>query len=94
MTNQSLFGGARFMSESSFRHENYLRNDRQTRDIIKGTSGYRKEKAGCRTAVLFVSFLVKLIFRCGRRPGCDFCGENLKNGRDDKPADICERVIR
>jgi len=44
--------------------------------------------------VLFVSFVVKLIFRCGRRPGCDFCGENLKNGRDDRPADICERVIK
>jgi len=29
-----------------FPDENYLRNHRQTRDIIKGTSWYGKEKAG------------------------------------------------
>ena len=44
--------------------------------------------------VLFVSFVVKWISSCGRRLRCDFCGENLKNGRDDRPADICERVIK
>ena len=71
----------------------YLRNDWQTRDIIKGTSGYGKEKAECRTAVLFVSFVVEFISGRGRRLGGDFCGLNLKNGRGDRPADICERVI-
>jgi len=44
--------------------------------------------------VLFVSFLVKWISCRGRGLRCDFCGENLKNGRDDRTADICERVIK